>query len=181
MPISFLKQKGYLGPHAFGGKIFWWIRKEAAGNIWICTDALNTTLTCRYTRTPLSGDPIDYDYPIRLVTTPCYFGGVRYWYLCPLKRDGVTCGARVGVLYMEEGLLGCRKCHNLAYSTQQETHTSKWNVLKTCWALERRCETQMEKIRVKYWKGQPTKRYRKVLRDFHRLEMLTPLMENMKF
>ena len=44
-------------------------------------------------------------------TTPCHFGGVRHWFICP------RCKRRVGTLYkppMKNELL-CRKCHSLRY------------------------------------------------------------------
>ena len=30
----------------------------------------------------------DLDYPIQLVTTGCHLGGVRWWFLCPLVKNG---------------------------------------------------------------------------------------------
>lgn len=36
---------------------------------------------------------------IRVTTTPCYYGGVRYWLLCPAVKDGVLCENRVGAEY----------------------------------------------------------------------------------
>lgn len=48
---------------------------------------------------------------ISLTTTNCYFGGQRYWLVCP------KCERRAGVLYKKPtgDLLLCRKCHNLKY------------------------------------------------------------------
>src|SRR5689334_7961702 len=43
-------------------------------------------------------EPQNFDYKHRLVTTPCHFGGHRYWFICGLSRNGVYCGRRVGVL-----------------------------------------------------------------------------------
>jgi hypothetical protein len=37
-----------------------------------------------YTQTEHSGDKKDFDYKISLTTTPCHYGGKRYWFLCPL-------------------------------------------------------------------------------------------------
>lgn len=55
------------------------------------------------------------DTSIPLLTTPCHFGGSRYWLGCP------SCQKRVGVIYHVDTRWGCRTCHNLKYSTQYES------------------------------------------------------------
>jgi hypothetical protein len=39
--------------------------------------------------------PESVNYPVRLVTTPCHLGGVRWWFTCPLSRNGAACRRRV--------------------------------------------------------------------------------------
>lgn len=48
---------------------------------------------------------------IKLTTSNCYFGGKRFWLVCP------GCNKRVGTLYQKpsKSLLLCRRCHNLSY------------------------------------------------------------------
>ena len=55
----------------------------------------NYTVTDRNT-----GEKTDYDYKVQLTTTPCNLGGVRYWFICPLSKNGVYCGRRVAKLYV---------------------------------------------------------------------------------
>ncbi|OWK41144.1 hypothetical protein [Fimbriiglobus ruber] len=62
-----------------------------------------------------------FTYPVRLVSTGCAFGGVRWWFLCPLVRDGVPCRRRVRVLYLRGGYYGCRACHRLSYASTQNS------------------------------------------------------------
>lgn len=64
----------------------------------------------------------DLDYKIELVTTACYFGGVRYWLVCPLANNGRLCGKRVAKLYLpgRQIYFGCRHCYNLTYRSCQE-------------------------------------------------------------
>jgi hypothetical protein len=50
---------------------------------------------------------------IKLETTPCHYGGKRYWFLCP------HCSKRVAVLYERNKLYRCRHCHNLPYTSQR--------------------------------------------------------------
>ncbi len=63
---------------------------------------------------------------IQLVATGCNFGGVRWWFLCPLKRKGVRCGRRVEKLFLpSKGFVippryfGCRQCYELTYASTQ--------------------------------------------------------------
>jgi hypothetical protein len=65
----------------------------------------------------------DIDYRIRLVTTRPRFGGLRWWFICPLGVDSRACGRRVGKLYLPPGgrYFGCRHCYNLTYTSCQES------------------------------------------------------------
>jgi hypothetical protein len=63
----------------------------------------------------------DLDYSVRLVTTGCHLGGVRWWLTCPLIRNNVACGRRVRKLYLSGRYFGCRHCHDLTYRSRQES------------------------------------------------------------
>jgi len=62
-------------------------------------------------------------YRIQLTTTRPNFGGLRWWFLCPLTRNGNQCGRRVAKLYYrnEPNCFACRRCHNLTYRSCQES------------------------------------------------------------
>ena len=87
----------------------------------VCTtDQANPWLRLSYS---FSGTGEAVDYRVRLATTYPTFGGLRWWFLCPLRRpDGQTCGRRVGKLYLPLGqrYFGCRQCHDLTYTSCQE-------------------------------------------------------------
>ena len=53
---------------------------------------------------------------IRFASTPCQFGGVRWWFICP------ECETRREKLYQQKDQYGCRVCLQLRYSkkTKQE-------------------------------------------------------------
>jgi hypothetical protein len=76
-----------------------------------------------YTVTPWNGEKQDYDYRIWLRTTPCTYGGRRWWFTCPLTRNGRACGRRVGKLYFPPGgrYYGCRHCYDLTYESCQQS------------------------------------------------------------
>jgi tRNA(Ile2) C34 agmatinyltransferase TiaS len=50
--------------------------------------------------------------------TPCNHGGNRQWFLCP------GCNRRVAAIYSGE-YYRCRHCHNLTYSSQQESKSDR--------------------------------------------------------
>jgi len=74
-----------------------------------------------YTRT---GDGEAVDYRVSLTTTALPWGGRRWWFICPLTVGGRYCGRRVGKLYLPPGgrYFGCRHCHDLTYTSCQESH-----------------------------------------------------------
>jgi len=80
-------------------------------------------LRLRYTTKRHAGN-VDSDYWIDLETTPCNFGGVRWWFLCPMVRGGRPCRRRCGKLYCPGHALyfGCRECYDLTYTSCQESH-----------------------------------------------------------
>ena len=77
------------------------------------------------------GTPAEhFDYPVRLVTTGCHLGGVRWWFVCPLSLNGVACGRRVRKVYLSGKYFGCRQCHNLAYRSSQQSDSRVYAALR---------------------------------------------------
>jgi hypothetical protein len=113
-----------------------------------------------YTITDQDGNKTDYDYKITLTTTPCNFGRVRYWFICPLSTNGVYCGRRVGTLYLAPGgkYFGCRRCYNLSYESRNESRLGRFGGL----AFPLKVECQIERLygEIKRWtyRGKPTRR-----------------------
>jgi hypothetical protein len=90
-------------------------------------------LQLQYTITRPPGSDRDEDktkmrYWINLETTPCNFGGERWWFRCPLVRgdspNGSRCGRRCFKLYEPPGAnyFGCRECYDLTYESAQTAH-----------------------------------------------------------
>jgi hypothetical protein len=68
-----------------------------------------------------SGEPVDYR--VRLVTTTPTYGGLRWWFICPLvRRDGGPL-RRVAKLYLPPGsrYFGSREGHELTYTSCRES------------------------------------------------------------
>jgi len=67
------------------------------------------------------GDKISLNYQIPVVSTSCYLGGNRWWFICPLESNGKNCGRRCRILYLPYGAkyFGCRECYGLTYECRQ--------------------------------------------------------------
>jgi hypothetical protein len=77
------------------------------------------------------GEPAaSLDYPVRLVSTGCHLGGVRWWFLCPLSVNGVACGRRARKLYLHGRYFGCRRCHGLTYQSSRESDRRVYAALR---------------------------------------------------
>ncbi len=69
--------------------------------------------------------------------TPCNYGGLRYWFLCP------NCRSRRRILYLPfyAKYFACRACYNLTYESQQEGRnqwTALFRVMREMPAIERK-------------------------------------------
>jgi hypothetical protein len=62
-------------------------------------------------------------YRVALTTTRPRFGGLRWWFVCPLVVNGRPCGRRAGKLYLPPRgrYFGCRQCYDLTYTSSQES------------------------------------------------------------
>ena len=117
--------------HYFDGGVRWggcsWSRNgEKIGSISfeVSTFKGDEYIRFQYTQTDRqTEEKTELDYKARIVSTPCYFGGRRWWFICPLVINGYSCNRRVGILYMASGkYFGCRHCHNLIYKSSRESH-----------------------------------------------------------
>ncbi len=90
----------------------WSLDNKVVASIQVQTDLDKVVLSYRHKR---DGTWKDATYPIKLEWVACNFGGDRPWFLCPAQG----CGRRVAILY-SGSIFACRKCHQLAYSSQSE-------------------------------------------------------------
>jgi hypothetical protein len=74
-------------------------------------------------KNPDTGQKETIACPVHLETTRPRFGGLRWWFICPLNRNGRPCNRRVGKLYLPPRgrYFGCRHCYNLTYTSCQES------------------------------------------------------------
>lgn len=89
----------------------------------------------------------EFEYDIPLVTTPCNYGGIRYWFEC------LSCKRRIGTLYLRASIFACRHCHFLTYESKLESR----NLRKIISLSE--LEKAERKVKRLCYKGKPTKNY----------------------
>lgn len=95
---------------------------------------------------------------VPLLTTPCYFGGSRYWFACPFTKDSAPCSRRVAVLYLNGERFGCRHCHNLTYASRNAKRYSELYPLTKTLELDRKIEALIPSIKRENYAGKPTKK-----------------------
>lgn len=164
LSIFWLKKHGYLdGGWRYGG-IKWTYglsgNESSIGfNVNIGGDEGNY-IKLQYTHTDKwSGKKENLDYKIRLTTTPCNYGGVRYWFVCPLSKNGQYCGRRVGVIYSIGKWFGCRHCGDICYANQL-----RGGKFRGCSVSYPDIEKAEQEVKRKYYNGRMTRKYRRVIR-----------------
>lgn len=163
--ISFLKKHGYFNQGWHSGIITWSRYGEETGSIGV--QSFIDFEDAQYVRFIYiqmdnnTGKKRHFDYKIPLTTTSCYFGGKRYWFICPLSVNGQYCGRRVGVLYKGGDYFGCRHCYNLTYSSRNLSGIYKI-IGQTVSVLE--LEELESQVKRKYYKGKITTRYKRYLK-----------------
>lgn len=169
MSISFLKKHDYLSENSCrSGGVSWKnCYGEETGSISIVVSTFEGENFVRFYYTVTdrsSGEKTDYDYKVQLTTTPCNFGGVRYWFICPLSRNGVYCGRRVAKLYKAPGgsYFGCRHCNNLSYESRNESRHGMFGAFGAVLKADKQIEELSEQIKRWTWRGRPTRKAKRL-------------------
>jgi hypothetical protein len=117
-----------------------------------------------------SPQPQNEDYAVSLATTRPPFGGLRWWFICPLARTGAPCGRVVSKLHLPpaERRFGCRLCHGLTYASCQQCHRSD--------ALYRRVakSTGVDLDFVKWFAREKDREYKESIKRPRRLRRTIP-------
>lgn len=116
-----------------------------------------------YTAIDLERNRKQINYDIELTTTPCNFGGKRFWFLCSGFSEGKVCGKRVAVLYKPSfgEYFSCRHCYNLTYeSSNLSGRKKKLGKFATLPELEE----LRDGIKKPLYKGDFTKRFKRYLK-----------------
>lgn len=174
LSIFRLKEWGYLDRGYTSATVSWengWGRKNSVG-IAVDMTAYAPKIHLNYT-----ASEEDFSYDVRLDWDECRFGGKRYWFICPLIVGGRRCGRRCAMLYAAGRYFGCRKCHDLAYSTQQVSYSGMFAHSFALITMSDKIDDKLSKMRVKFWRGRPTKRYASLLRKMNRLGSMSYMVD----
>lgn len=111
LEVGFLHRNDWLRP-GLSFTLSWSWRGEPRASIGVTTntDFLRVFYSTR--------DDQHVDETVYLDRTPCNYGGMRTWFLCP------RCGRRVGVLFAGR-CFWCRHCHGIAYAVENEDKLSR--------------------------------------------------------
>lgn len=110
-----------------------------------------------------TSEETDFDYNVPLVSTPCNFGGVRWWFVCPPSVDG-GCGRRVAALYRAplRDYYACRHCLDLSYASRNESRRGRFGRMGYYMTLCRRMEKLREQTHRWTYDGRPTRKARRL-------------------
>lgn len=155
--IKFLKKFGYLdsGVSFKSWWLYWSLNGQANGNIAIEIKKGEREWHVRvhFTQTNRDWEKKDFDYKIPLVTTPCNYWWVRWWFLCPCKWN------RCSILYFQSnGIFASRKTLDLCYEDQQRSR--EWRLFNKIFPREHKAEELYKTIKYPYRNGKETRKYR---------------------
>lgn len=126
LDTSFLKDKHYLIHDEVHTRIIRWKYKYSdktpSIGVGISLRPNNEHIYPFYTINSNSRYQEKIHYLVNLESTPCFFGNKRWWFLCPMVKDGKPCRRRVAHLYSIGAHFACRHCLNLTYRTCQKSN-----------------------------------------------------------
>ncbi len=158
--IKFLKKYWYLDEWV-EYKSWWlyWKRNwEDNWNIGVVVNKNETSWFVRvhFTQTNNYWEKNDLDYNITLVTTPCNYWGVRWWFLCPCRWN------RCSILYLQSNwIFASRKTLDLCYDSQMKSGFTR-SLEKLFWPRYEDVEELRKSIKYPYRNWKPTRKQRKL-------------------
>lgn len=162
--LSWLKKQKYLDGFR-GGNINWSINGEPTGNINIQVDTYSDNPNIKFVyKVRRNGEEWkDIDFSFRMESTPCRFGGKKWFFICGLSKNGQHCGKRVRILYQAGDYFGCRHCADLTYDSCNESKRFRHGMWKI-FTNESKAEDYYKKyVKREYYRGKPTKKYKRYL------------------
>ncbi len=148
--------------YTFSGTSRWTRNGEPNGSMSfeLTKDDYHGKLRVYFTQTDRdTGVETKHDYCINLESTPCHFGGRRWWFTCPCRHNRCT------KLYLQRnGIFASRKTLNLSYESRNVSR--RWRYLDSVFGKGSGEEQyQLHKsIKYPYRNGRPTRKMRKYLK-----------------
>ena len=106
------------------GRLTWnngWGKRVLSVDYWVEFKTEQERVVHLWQKLEADGTETRFAEPIRLTSITPNFGGVRWWFICPLVGDGIACRRRVKKLFLPPGevYFGCRACYGLTYESAQ--------------------------------------------------------------
>ena len=117
LPIEVIRER--IRPYA-SGTLSWTTSKEVQHSVGFSVEWPQRVPLLVLTYSVADGEEVRL--PVSFLTSQTAFGGVRWWFQCPM--NGSDCNRRVGRLHLppKARLFGCRRCHRLTYESSQTAH-----------------------------------------------------------
>lgn len=117
LDVNQLNKLGCLQP-GYRGVVQWMRDGESAGSIGLRAAASQVAFGYRRLQGGAFSEGVEQHVSVRW--SPCHFGGMRPYFLCPGGIGGRWCSRRVTKLYLGPRGFLCRHCYDLAYESQCE-------------------------------------------------------------
>ena len=158
--MTYLKQWGVLAKVCHWGNYVWSRNGEETGRVSYSTnldspDGNHMKLDYKV-RNGQSEEWKGMDYRVRMVTTSCHFGSVRWWFICPNSR----CNRRCRKLYSYGDYFVCHKCTGYWYDSQTWSN-QRFRPIKKYFDAD---DYYRDRVKREFYNGKPTKKYLKYLR-----------------
>ena len=116
-----LRQRNFLPGRHVAGVLSWSYAHSGEKTASIGYEASLMSPENAWARLHYSANGAPKDYRVRLEATPCHYGGLRWWWICPLS------GRRVARLHLPPGatVFAARKAYRLAYRIQREARIDR--------------------------------------------------------
>lgn len=130
-------------------------------------------VTVAYELNNQHGEKENLNYSIPLTASICNYGGVRYWFICPLDRGGTPCGRRVAALYLTDRYFGCRQCLGLTYRSQRISHYLKESDIYYLTTAAIEYASRITRVRYKNAATRKQRRFQKMHKRLEKLGILS--------
>ena len=175
-----MKEKGLLDGDFNSSSIVWSSNGEETGRINIDVSTNNNNpvgypyILLKYkVRDNSYEDWVSMDYRFELLKVPCNFSGFRWFFRCNLSKNGQYCGRRVAFLYSVGRYFGCRHCADLTYESCNLSKSMRYGIYRII--IDETKEDELyKKIKTKFYRGKPTRKFRRYLKYTYGDEWTVP-------
>jgi hypothetical protein len=134
LDILDLQKKGLLALAAvIPSQIQWMSDGKPCGSVgYVLEKRGSVPVSMRLQYATSDGDPGSCDYWVSITTTPCNYGGIRLWFICPGWKNGIPCRRRCRKLYLSPRghVFACRVCHELTYESTQKSGSIYYELIE---------------------------------------------------